>query len=396
MKILHINDYYAPVGGVETYLLELIDILDSRGFKNAFIYQKEHPRTPPINGKSIYHIPINYSSEQLRRKVSDIVYKETPDIVYLHDVHNPEMINWISQLVPTIGYIHIFFPVCPGLGKLFRRGDQVCEYPYSIGCIPKIYLRRCASARHPGSVFRIMRSTKVYLNAYRSLQKVVVASNYMQSLLLTNQIPPHKITILPYFINIPDQSQLDKYQPDPNKPSIFFAGRLEYEKGLNYLIDVIVKMRNTAHLYIAGDGSLKSNYVQLAQELNVADRVHFLGWLSDGELAEYYQRCAVTVMPTLMPEPFGKVGVEAMANRRPAVAFDVGGIPDWLKDGYNGFIVPPRDVEKLASKIDHILENPNLAAHLGANGRQYVEDNYSVSKHVEGLELILTNAIGSK
>ena len=83
-----------------------------------------------------------------------------------------------------------------------------------------------------------------------------------------------------------------------------------------------------------------------------------------------------------MPEPFGKVGVEAMANGRPVVAFNVGGIPDWLMNKYNGFLVPARDVELLSERIARLIKNIDLATQMGMNGRQYVEGKYSSDKHL--------------
>jgi glycosyltransferase involved in cell wall biosynthesis len=394
MKILHINDYIAPIGGAETYLLDLMRILESHGHQNALIYQKEHPRTPALNGISIYRwAPEIVKPTEIRIQLLEILVREKPDIVYLHDLFEPELVTRIIQMVPTVGYMHIFFPVCPGLAKLFKRGDQVCDRPYGAGCIPMIYLRRCASARNPLSVLRIMRSTKEFLDAYRSLPKVIVASRYMRDLTVENGFSADRIEILPYFINMPDTGQLAEPEPDSDPPGIFFAGRLEHVKGLPYLFKALHRMKNLSQLYIAGDGSLKSYYAQLARDMGLAHRVRFLGWLSDGQLDEYYRRCVVTVMPTLMPEPFGKVGVEAMANGRPVVAFDVGGMSDWLKDGHNGFLVPPRDVDQLASRLDQVLDNPSLAASLGTNGRLHVERNYSIARHIERLLVIFASAI---
>jgi len=368
MKILHIVNVYAPAGGIETYVIDLMSHLEAEGHKNVLIYRREHPRTLPANGKPVYHVPVTNEGEQDRKGIIDIVRDENPTVIY----------------------VHIFYPVCPGLGKLYRRTDQVCTRPYGLGCIPMIYLQRCASARHPVSVYNIMRGTKRYLEAYRSLPYVIVASEYMKDLMVQNGIEAERVKILPYFIPIPPQSEVSP--PDDTCQDIMFAGRLDYEKGVPYLLEALRLIPPPHQLLIAGDGSLNQEYRQLADSMGVADRVQFLGWLSNDELKTAYQRCAVTVMPTIMPEPFGKVGVEAMANGRPVVAFDVGGIPDWLKDGYNGFLVPSRDVEQLADRLNQLLTDVDLAAKLGGNGRRYVEQNYSTKQHLDGLLSIMHNA----
>jgi len=387
MKILHIVNVYAPAGGIETYVIDLISHLEAEGHENVLIYRREHPRTLPANGKPVYHVPVTNEGGQDRKNITNIIKDENPTVIYVHDAYDPILIKQVAQLAPAIGYVHIFYPVCPGLGKLYRRTDQVCTRPYGLGCIPMIYLQRCASARHPMNVYNIMHSTKQYLEAYHSLPYVIVASEYMKDLMIQNGIEAERVEILPYFIPIPPESEVSP--PDATCQDVMFAGRLDYEKGVPYLLEALRLIPPPHQLLIAGDGSLSQEYRQLAENMGVADRVKFLGWLSNDELKAAYQRCAVTVMPTIMPEPFGKVGVEAMANGRPVVAFDVGGISDWLKDGYNGFLVPARDVKQLAAKINQLLTDIDLAAKLGSNGRKYVEQNYSTKQHLDGLLNIL-------
>ncbi len=94
-----------------------------------------------------------------------------------------------------------------------------------------------------------------------------------------------------------------------------------------------------------------------------------------------------------MPEPFGKVGVESMANGRPVVAFDVGGISDWLIDGFNGYLVPSRDISLLSQKIGNLLSNQELLNKFGFNGRKHVEDKFSTDIHIQDLFRILSSVI---
>jgi len=383
MRILHITDVFAPAGGIETYVLALLSLLEARGHENAVVYRREHPRTPSADGKPYYHVPVTDNPEHDRALIVGIIRREKPSVIYLHAVYDPAVVREAARLAPTVAYVHGFYPVCPGLAKYYRRGDQVCNRPFGSGCVPMIYLRRCASARHPRSVYRIMQTTRQHLAVYRSLPQIIVASAYMKDLLVQNGFEERRIAVLPYFIPLSDKSEIT--DPDTGSPRILFAGRLEIEKGLPYLLRALRLIRMPHQLIVAGDGSLKQRYIALAEQLNVTDRVRFVGWRSGNELQTCYRRCSVTVMPTIMPEPFGKVGIEAMANGRPVVAFNVGGIPDWLKDGYNGFLVPPRDVKRLAARINQLLADPALAAQLGSNGRQYVEQNYSPEQHLDRL-----------
>jgi glycosyltransferase involved in cell wall biosynthesis len=392
MKILHLSQTFAPIGGVETYLLDLIPLLAQRGHQNVVIYREKHPRMAAQHGLPLYHVPHEQAVAAAQAEITDIVRREKPNLIYLHMVNEPAIIKRVAELAPTVSYIHIFYPVCPGLAKYFRRGDKICTRPFGLGCLPMIYWRRCASARHPLSVYGIMRDTRQHLVAYHSLRRTIVASRYMKELLIQNNFQPNHVEVLPYFIPIPERSALTP--PEREKPSILFAGRLEMEKGLPYLLQAVARLQTKCQLFVAGDGTLKEEYMRLADELGIAERVKFLSWLSKEQLQAYYRRATLTVMPTIMPEPFGKVGVEAMANCRAVVAFDVGGIPDWLKDGYNGYLVPSRDIEMLRAKIELLLTHPDLCQQLGNQGRQYVEEYYSSEEHLEKLLRIFTASAG--
>ena len=232
MKILHIVNTYAPAGGIETYVLDLLPLLAARGHENVVIYRKRHPRTPDTSGRPIFHVPVTKAPHRDRAHALDIIHRERPDVLYLHDVYDPELMKTAAKIAPAVCFVHIFYPVCPGLGKLYRRTDQVCQRPFGLGCIPHIYLHDCASARHPRSVYRIMKRTAGFLEAFKQLPRVIVASQYMKELMIQNGIAPEHIEVLPLFIPIPKTGQLVGPQPDPHCPGILFAGRLEYEKGL--------------------------------------------------------------------------------------------------------------------------------------------------------------------
>jgi glycosyltransferase involved in cell wall biosynthesis len=388
MNIFHLLNTYALIGGIETYVLELLPLLEKRGHENYLVYRHTHPRTPSDPGKKVFHVPVSGNIEDDHQKILNLIQEKAPDIVYLHDIYDPHLIKKINRIAPTVGYVHIFYPVCPGLGKLFKVGDRACTRPYGMGCIPEIYLRRCASARHPLSVYKIMKTTGEYLDAYKSLPRIIVASCYMKNLLIQNGIKADRIEVLPYFVPIPDQKRLTEAAPEAASAGILFAGRLEYEKGLPYLLKAMTKIKSPHHLVVAGDGSLKQHYLSLVREMGLSDHVQFKDWLSSADLESVYRRSTVVVMPTLMPEPFGKVGVEAMANQRPVVAFNVGGIPDWLVDGHNGFLVTPGNVEELANKIDLLIKDRTMAVKFGVNGRKFVEERYRKNIHLDQLENI--------
>ena len=99
------------------------------------------------------------------------------------------------------------------------------------------------------------------------------------------------------------------------------------------------------------------------------------------------------IMPSIFPEPFGQVGVQALLRERPVVAFDVGGISDWLKDSEHGFLVPSRNIAVLASRIEILLHDPALAARLGAQGKAFALRAYQPEAHVTTLLHFFENRV---
>lgn len=386
MKILHVVKTFAPAGGIETYVIDLLARLEKKGHTNALIYREHHPRTPAANGRAIFHFPISGNSQHDRAQILQQTAQVKPNVIYLHDVYDPILFQEISKLAPSVAYVHIFYPVCPGLGKLFHRTDEICTRPFGLGCIYHMYADSCATARHPRSVLNIMRRTQDFLDGYRNIPRVIVASQYMADLMAQNGISRERLAVVPYYVPLPHESEI--IAPTENSRDIMFAGRLDYEKGIPYLLRAMKRIPKPHKLLIAGDGSLGKMYRQMVVDMGLQDRVKFLGWLSGAELDEAYRRCAVTVMPTIMAEPFGKVGVESMANGRPVVAFNVGGISDWLKDGINGYLVPPLDVQTLANRLARLVQSPELVAQMGVAGRKNVEEKYNAARHISRLESI--------
>ena len=109
--------------------------------------------------------------------------------------------------------------------------------------------------------------------------------------------------------------------------------------------------------------------------VGIAQKTVFAGFVNNPE--DFYKRIDVAVFPSMWQEPFGLVGIEAMAYARPVVAFDVGGVRQWLKDGKNGIIVPERNTTLFASALDKLAQNPSLVKSLGENGRDFVRTNFT-------------------
>jgi glycosyltransferase involved in cell wall biosynthesis len=119
--------------------------------------------------------------------------------------------------------------------------------------------------------------------------------------------------------------------------------------------------------------------------LGIGRRVTFAGWLNGPALDAAFTDASVVVVPSRWPEPFGIVGIEAMAHRRPVVAFRVGGIPEWLSDGTAGFAVTPFDTAAFGERLQWLLAHPADAAAMGLAGRARVERDFHAGAHLSRL-----------
>lgn len=390
MKILHVTDHYTPRGGTEQYILSVARLLADHRHSNAVLYTQASVHTIQDGPWPAYHVP---TDENLGDRLAQVLAAERPDVAYFHHISSPVLIELLTEHLPSVAYVHGFTAVCPGLGKYFRRGDTVCTRPFGWGCVPMHYLRRCSAARRPSTLARLMRNTAALRQALLRASRFLVGSRYMADLLTQNGFPREKIAVLPPHF-LPDDARLT-YTPPLEPKCVLYAGRLEIEKGVPYLLQALARLPADVRLAVAGDGTQHSRYEALARKLGLTERVEFMGWLDDEALSRALHRCALLVMPSLFPEPFGKIGIDALSHGRPVVAFDVGGISDWLHDGVNGFLVRPKDVPGLAECIGQLAQDEALCVRLGQAGQAGLVQQYAASRHLGGLIAAFKAAINS-
>ena len=158
-------------------------------------------------------------------------------------------------------------------------------------------------------------------------------------------------------------------------------------KGPLYLLkamEVIWQTNPEIHLVYVGKGDLEEEVRSEVSRTGVSEKVTFLGWRDD--IPEIMQVLDIFVLPSLN-EGMGRVLVEAMAAGKPIVASNVGGIPDLVKDGQNGFLVKPGDSKSLSFAIKKLLDDKKMREEMGKKGRA-MAGNYSVKKMVEKIDAL--------
>jgi glycosyltransferase involved in cell wall biosynthesis len=211
---------------------------------------------------------------------------------------------------------------------------------------------------------------------------VVVYSEYAREVAIRNGIAPDRCHVLPYFVDAAVAAT-----PPAGDGRVCFVGRLTKLKGVDLLLEAVARSRRVTHLEVVGDGYYGNELARLADRLDIASRVTFSGWMDPGATQSAMHAADLVAVPSIWPEPFGIVGLEAMAASRGVIASGSGGIPDWLKDGETGRIVRSPDAASWATALDEAIENKSLLARWSAAGAREVR-RFSREHHLRALRSI--------
>lgn len=173
---------------------------------------------------------------------------------------------------------------------------------------------------------------------------------------------------------------------------LLYVGRLAAVKGLEVLLTSLAKLKSTHPniiLTLVGDGQDRSDLEQLTAELGLTKQVNFVGYKSQAEIRQYLQNTDVFVLPSFA-EGVPVSLMESMATGVPVVATQVGGVGELVKDGVNGYLVPPGDADSLAEKISLLLADVDLRNKLGQVSRQTIEQDFNIAVETQKLYDIFT------
>jgi glycosyltransferase involved in cell wall biosynthesis len=229
--------------------------------------------------------------------------------------------------------------------------------------------------------------TSRWLEAARELRGLIVTSEYMKHELIEVGLPEAKIAVNPLFAMPVSTTKSETRNPksEIEEALVLFCGRMYDYKGADFLLRALEHLAIPVQAVFIGDGPELPKLKEQATVLRSRHAIEFTGSLDQDAVSEFYRRASIVVVPSLWPEPFGRVGIEAMAYGKPVVAFRVGGIPEWLHDGQNGFLIEPKNVQQLAEAIERILSDRALAETMSANALRLASEEFSPERHVKRL-----------
>ena len=338
MRILHFNQFGRYAGGVESYIADVSRALALAGHEAQLISIASEPPNGLMPGT------LQVIAPNLKATLSGIdgmIADFLPDVAYMHALYDPLIVRWICGRLPAIRVcawsLRGLSWQCALLAPIIsRRADRAA----GLGCLVNAQIQHCCFGHNPTLHVRRLRRVRSLLEA-TSRVDVLVGSEFMRRRLVANGLPGQRVSVLaPFLVEAP----VAEYRPARDPTAILFGGRLTVEKGLRQLIAALKSVQTEWHLIVAGDGPDRASCERLAERLDLVQRIEFVGWVEPTQMETLYQHCAFAVMPSLWPEPYGRIGPEAFVHGRPVVAYDVGGIPDWLEDGETGYLVASGDV----------------------------------------------------
>ena len=206
---------------------------------------------------------------------------------------------------------------------------------------------------------------------------VTVVSDAMREVLQDLGVADNQVNVIPMGVDL-----RNRFVPAMQRSSsgtLLFVGRLIEIKGLRYLIEalpLILERHPQVILRIVGDGQEKTKSLELVEELGLAEHVEFLGAVANEALTRIYQSSDIVVFPSIVAEGFGLVLVEALGCECATVVSDSPAMQDIIENGKSALVVPPKDPNLLAEKINLLIEDGNLRQSLGKQGRQYVLERF--------------------
>lgn len=381
------NSFNYLRGGAERYFLDLSALLTAHGhevipfcmhdernlpsdYSDYFISHVDFPtmmrESNGLKSKLRVAERVIYSREA-KRNIERLITDTQPDVAHIHGIAHetsPSILPAIKQAgIPITQTLHDYKLLCPDTS--FVSQGAVCEK-----CKGHRYYNaaryRCKRGSLPASVLAAaeMYVHKIFQIYERNVDLFMAPSSFLQNKVREFGVKNEVINI-PYFVDF------ENFQPcyEPEDYFVFY-GRLVDIKGVDTLLEAMRGVKKS-HLYVAGRGDMEADLQAYARDHGLTN-VTFLGHLDKAELIPLIQKAKFAVTPSEWYENYPMAVLEAFACGTAVIGANIGGIPEQVKDGVNGFLFEPGDAGALRQRIQTLLDNPALAVEMGKNGRQQV------------------------
>jgi glycosyltransferase involved in cell wall biosynthesis len=388
MKICLISNLYPPnvLGGAEVSVKKVSEELAKRGHEVIIITTPfNENKIEIINGVKIYEInPLNiYSVYDHPHKsaflkplwhvidlwnpydnsiIKKILKTENPDIVHIHNFKGFSISSFAAAKslgIPLVFTAHDYSLICMR-ANLLNRSGEICENPAAL--------------------------CKIYNSIQKKLVKnkpdlLISPSQFVINKLRSNGLfQDVKAKKVPLGIELKSDK---KFEKDYSTIDILYAGNLGEHKGVHILLKAFMRIKNdNIRLNIVGKGDCGKKLKIMAENDN---RIKFHGFLEGNELSKVYKNANLTVVPSIWYDNSPMVIYESLSYGTPVIGSKIGGIPELIEDGFNGFLFEEGNVVELQRLLESLINSPETLKKLEDGTSESIQ-KYTMETHIKQLE----------
>ncbi len=387
MRILQISHRHHIAGGSDAVFFETSALLRRAGHEVIPFCMDAPENTPSrwsdffpagadTRGAPLRHALRYFYNAEARQKLDLLLDEAGPiDVAHLHIYHGKQTPAILPVLrargIPVIQTLHEYKLACPVY--TLQRGDAPCEL-----CVRGSDLNALRHRCKDGSLLRSLvmvaeKASARLLGDLRLVDRFICVSDFQRQIMKRAGIPSTKLTTLHNFVDT------DLTEPARgHKGYLLFAGRIETLKGIETLLDAV--QITGQRLVVAGNGTWRP---ALERRIRALPQVTYAGFRSGRALRELIAGARAVVVPSQWYENCPMSVLEAKAAARPVIGARIGGIPELVRDGCDGFLFEPGSVPDLVRALS-ALDRANHH-HLSVNARQDAVARFSGPVHLDRL-----------
>ena len=398
MKILQVNKFFDLQGGAEVYMHELskrqreaghevhsfsthsernLPNPDEKYFVTRFDLKKKYGLFTQLKiaGKFLWNVE---AKRAFARELDEI----KPDVIHIHNIYHHLSTSILSEIrkrhIPCVQTLHDYKLIAPNY-PMFDHG-AICERSKG-GSYWNVVRHRCLSSSR---VYNALAAFEMYFTkatqAYeKTVQLFLCPSKFLMEKMIDWGEPKGKFRLVPNPTDLPDD------QASFGGGFLMYSGRLSEEKGLESFIRAAATIPELP-IKIAGKGPLDESLRILVKELG-AHHIEFLGFTAPSEVLKLRKRAEGEFLPSIWYENASISVLQAMGLGLPVLTTRIGGNPELVEDGVNGFLAIPNNIEDWKRTLRRFLATtPEIRKKMGEAGRDKVRKRHLWSEHLKLVE----------
>ena len=350
------------IGGAETYTAMIAEKLKEQGY-NVYTASGGGMLTTHLKEKGIknFWLPMRFSTDISAFMLKRIVEKLHIDIIHANSA---------------------------------AAGITAMKYKQKYNNIPVVYTAH--------GVFGDLKKEKIL----QECDKIIYVSRFIKNDSLQKGFPADTANLIyigidlgKFNTSLPREDLRRRYGIGKDDFTMAITARIKnlYNKGHEDLLQIMHKHPNAAkwHLIVIGKGKSLSKLKHKIKEYGLQEHVHCVGGVDVDDVQNYVSICDAVVLPSYF-ETFGLAIAEGMMMGKAGVAYDIGGLPEIIKNGENGFLVKHKDIDELYNRLEQLADDRNLCKTMGKNAHEYVLKHFSCDVMMEKLNAVYDDVMENR